>query len=143
MERYRQVARLTIRMRNLKASKARYESIKRREADVLRNPNKKVPANSADIVGTPPADPSDPFGADATAEVPKVAPERPAPAAPDVFGVPAVAPSTPPAAGTPATPMPAGEPDPFGLGGDDPAPTPEPKPSDKETDPFEDDPFGI
>ncbi len=142
LERYRQVARLTIRMRNIKASKARYETIKRGEADVLRNPNRKLPANAAEAVGTPPADPSDPFGADATAEVPKVAPEKPATAEADVFGVPK--PSTPPTTGTPAKPMPAGEPDPFGLGGDDPAPKPKPAPSDKETDPFaDDDPFGI
>lgn len=141
LERYRQVARLAIRMRNLKASAARYESIKRGEADVLRNPNRKVPANAAELVGTPPADPSDPFSAGATKEEPVVAPERKKQAEPDVFGAPAVTPSTP-AESTPATPMPS-DPDPFGLGGDDPEPKPEPMPSgDKETDPFADDPFG-
>ena len=139
LERYRQVARLTIRMRNLKASAARYESIQRGEADVLRTPNRKLPANAAEMVGTPPADASDPFGADAAEAKPEVAPERPAQAEPDIFGAPVVTPATPSPA-TPATPMPA-EPDPFGLG-DEPAKTPEPPASDATTDPFADDPFG-
>ncbi|MDP6554517.1 MAG: hypothetical protein QGG71_07600 [Pirellulaceae bacterium] len=144
LERYRQVARLTIRMRNLKASAARYESIQRGEADVLRNSDRKLPADAAKMVGTPPADASDPFGADATEAKPEVAPERPAQAEPDIFGAPAVTPATPspatPATPMPATPMPA-EPDPFGLG-DEPAKTPEPPASDATTDPFADDPFG-
>jgi tetratricopeptide (TPR) repeat protein len=138
LERYRQVARLAIRMRNIKATAARYESIQRGEADVLIDPNRKPPANAADMVGTPPADSSDPFGAGATEAKPEVAAEKPADTVPDIFGAdPAATPATP----APATPMPA-EPDPFGLG-DDPAPTPAPAPAnDATTDPFADDPFG-
>jgi len=139
LERYRRVARLTIRTRNLKAAAARYESIQRGEADVLRNPNRELPANAAEMVGTPPADGSDPFGEGAVESKQEVAPERPAQAEPDIFGAPAVIPATPEPA-TPATPMPA-EPDPFGLG-DEPAKTPEPPASDKDNDPFADDPFG-
>jgi hypothetical protein len=140
LERYRQVARLAIRRQNLKAEKVRYESSGRAEADVLRDPNRKVPANAAEIIGTPPADPSDPFGAGATEEVPEVAPERKTTPAvdTDIFGSPVETPSTPPA----VTPMPMPEGDPFGLGAD-PTPTPTPAPKDTETDPFEDDPFGI
>ena len=139
LERYRQVARLTIRTRNLKAAAARYESIQRGEADVLRNPNRQLPANAAELVGTPPSDGSDPFGEGAVEPKPEVAPERPAQAEPDIFGASPVTPATPESA-TPATPMPA-EPDPFGLG-DDPAETPDPPASDKTNDPFADDPFG-
>lgn len=133
LEQHRQVARLAIRMRNLKASAARYESIKRGEADVLRDPNRKPPADAAEVVGTPPADDSDPFGAGAAEAAPVVAPEKPKEAMPDIFG--GSQPGTP----APATPAPAAEPDPFGLG--DPAPTPAPS-TDEATDPFEDDPFG-
>jgi len=137
LEKYRQVARLTIRMRTRKATAARYESIQRGEADVLRDPNRKPPANAAEMVGTPPADTSDPFGAGAQDAVPEVAPEKPADALPDVFG-------TPPADATPApaptTPMPA-EVDPFGLGDPMPMPNTTP-PADATTDPFADDPFG-
>ncbi len=138
LEKYRQVARLAIRMRNLKATAARYESIQRAEADVVRDPNRKPPANAAEIVGTPPQDPSDPFGAGATEPAPTVAAEKPKPAEPDIFGAdPAATPATP-ATPAPATPA---EPDPFGLG--DPAPAPAPTPEDDATtDPFADDPFG-
>jgi hypothetical protein len=137
LERYRQVARLAIRMRNLKAAKTRYESIQRGEVDVLVNPNRKVPANAAEIVGTPPADPSDPFGAGATEVKPEVAPDKPATPDTDIFGAPAETPT--PAAGTP-TPMPMpSEPDPFGGLGDDPTPTP----SDESKNPFDDDPPAI
>ncbi len=141
LEQYRQVARLAIRMRNIKATAARYESIQRGEADVLRDPNRKPPANAAEIVGTPPSDPSDPFGAGATEEKPQVAAEKPMNDAADIFGVdPAATPATPAPATT--TPMPA-EPDPFGLGNPTPAPAPAPAPAgDAETDPFADDPFG-
>lgn len=144
LERYRQVARLTIRTRTLKASAARYESIQSGQADVLRDPNRKPPANAAEIVGTPAAsDASDPFGAGATPETPQVAPDKPAQAEPDIFGVEPAGgtPATP----APATPMPGTEPDPFGLGDDPmpmPTPTPEPAPADETTDPFADDPFG-
>jgi len=139
LEKYRRVARLTIRMRTQKATAARYEAIERGEADVLRDPNRKPPENAAEIVGTPAADASDPFAAGATEAQPEVAPEKPAAAAaePDLFGEqPADAtPATP----APATPMPA-EVDPFGLG-EDPAPTPAPA-GDATVDPFADDPFG-
>lgn len=141
LERYRQVARLTIRMRNNKATAARYESIQRGEADVLRDPNRKPPANAAEIVGNPPADASDPFGAGASEAVPEVAPEKPAQAEPDIFGAPAATPAAP----APATPMPA-DVDPFGVGGGDagamPAPAAPAAPADAATDPFADDPFG-
>ncbi len=136
LERYRQVARLTIRMRNNKATAARYESIQRGEADVIRDPNRKPPANAAEIVGTPPADATDPFGAGATEVQPVIAPEKPAEPEPDIFGAPAATPAAP----APATPMPP-ESDPFGLGGDSDA-TPAPAPADATTDPFADDPFG-
>lgn len=140
LERYRQVARLAIRMRNQKATAARYESIQRAEADVLRNPNRAAPANAAEIVGTPPAsDTTDPFGAGAAEVTPEVAPEKPAQPEPDIFGTaPAATPATP-ATPAPATPM-ADDTDPFGLG--TPATPETPATDDATTDPFADDPFG-
>jgi hypothetical protein len=152
VERYRQQARLALRVRNRKATQARYEQLKNAEGQVLRDPNRPQPANAEELVGPPAAsDASDPFGAEAAAEAPAPAPAVAAPpsepAGGDLFGETPAAPAAPApmpadagddpfgAPGTPGTPAapaaPAADDDPFGAPG---APA-----GDEGDDPFADD----
>lgn len=117
LEEHRRIARLASHARALAVQKARYEELKRREADVLRNPGAAGMAPAAPGV-TPPPSASDPFaGAPVEPEtapaLPAEAPVEPAPAAADPFGAPA-APAAPVAPGD-ATTNPFGDDNPAGA----------------------------
>lgn len=148
IEKYRQMARLTVRAKAHKVEQARFEQLQNAEQEVLRNPNAK-PAAKVDALPAPPAAAAknDPF-AEGNQVTPEKAPEKPAaaaaaPAVADPFGA---APATPEAAPTmpPATPPAAEAADPFGAAPTTPA-TPATPPAtdtpkeDSKTDPFSDD----
>ena len=83
IEKHRQKARLAVRMKQVQREQARYERLKRNEAQVLRNPNR-PPVAVPPVPTGDAADPTDPFGgedldlADGEAvEVPADKPEEP------------------------------------------------------------------